>query len=74
VTVERYVRRPELAERMGLSVSTIDRLVKAGMPSVVWGARSRRFLISEAVAWAKANGHEPLTSVVRIEDRRHDAG
>lgn len=51
---ERYVSRVELAKMMGVSVSTINRMVKEGMPSVTWGARCRRFLPSRAIAWALA--------------------
>lgn len=51
--VERYVSRAELAEMMSVSVKTIDRLVAAGMPSETWGLRSRRFLPSRALAWAR---------------------
>lgn len=63
---ERYRTRRELAAIMGVSVATIDRMVQDGMPSEVWGARARRFLPSEAVAWARRHhGHgEP---VVRLE-------
>ena len=39
---ERYVSRVELAQLMGISVSTIDRLVGSGMPSVIWAKRCRR--------------------------------
>lgn len=50
---ERYVSRRELAVLMGVSVATIDRLVAAGMPSVTWGRRTRRFRPSTAIAWAR---------------------
>ena len=49
---ERYVARSELAAIMGVSVATIDRMVAAGMPSVTWGRRTRRFRPSAALAWA----------------------
>jgi hypothetical protein len=52
-TSEHYVGRRELAERMNVSVATIDRMVKAGMPSELWGQRMRRFLPSRAIAWAR---------------------
>ena len=51
---ERYVTRAELADLMGVSVRTVDRLVAAGMPSVTWGVRARRFKPSVAIAWARA--------------------
>lgn len=53
---ECYVTRDELARLMGVSVDTVDRMRKAGMPSVVWGRRARRFRPSTALAWARAQG------------------
>lgn len=50
---ERYVSRLELAQIMGVSVATIDRMVTQGMPSVTWGRRTRRFRPSTALAWAR---------------------
>ena len=50
---ERYVTRQELANHMGVSVATIDRMVAGGMPSVTWGRRTRRFRMSVAVQWAR---------------------
>jgi phage terminase Nu1 subunit (DNA packaging protein) len=50
---ERFVSRKELAEIMGLSVRTIDHFVAEGIPSTTWGLRTRRFLPSQAVAWAR---------------------
>lgn len=50
---ERYVGRKELARRMGVSVATVDRMVREGMPSETWGMRTRRFLPSRAIAWAR---------------------
>jgi excisionase family DNA binding protein len=50
---ERYVTIRELAELMGVSERTIKRMVADGMPSENWGmSRTRRFLPSEAIAWA----------------------
>jgi phage terminase Nu1 subunit (DNA packaging protein) len=51
--VEKYVSRRELAELMGVSVQTVDRMVRAGLPSETWGRRTRRFRPSVAVAWAR---------------------
>jgi hypothetical protein len=49
---EPYVDRKQLAKTMGVSVATIDRMVRAGMPSETWGLRTRRFRVSVAIAWA----------------------
>lgn len=51
---EGYVTRDELAQMMRVSVTTVDRLRKEGMPFVTWGRRTIRFQPSVAIAWAKA--------------------
>ena len=51
---ERYRSRAELAELMGVSVATVDRMVADGMPSETWGRRTRRFRPSVALAWARS--------------------
>lgn len=51
---EPYVTRQQLAAIMNVSVSSIDNMVREGMPSETWGMRSRRFRPSRAVAWARA--------------------
>jgi predicted DNA-binding transcriptional regulator YafY len=54
---ERYIDARELAARMGVSVRTVNRLTAAGMPSETWGmARTRRYLPSQAIAWAHSRG------------------
>jgi hypothetical protein len=51
---ERYVDARELAALMGVSTRTIARMVALGMPSETWGlSRTRRFLPSQALAWAR---------------------
>lgn len=55
MSAERYVDARELAGLMGISTRTVKRWVALGMPSETWGmARTRRFLPSEAMAWARA--------------------
>jgi predicted DNA-binding transcriptional regulator AlpA len=49
---ERYVDARELAQLMGVSQRTIDRMRGEGMPSVTWGRRTRRYLPSHAMSWA----------------------
>jgi phage terminase Nu1 subunit (DNA packaging protein) len=60
-TLERYVDAGELAEIMGVSVRTVNRMTATGMPSETWGmSRCRRYLPSEAIAWARqARMHAP---------------
>lgn len=50
---EAYVSRAELARIMGVHVTTVDRMVRDGMPSETWGRRTRRFRPSLAMAWAR---------------------
>jgi hypothetical protein len=55
--LERYVDARELAALMGVSPSTVKRMVAEGMPSETWGmSRTRRFLPSAAMAWAHGRG------------------
>jgi transcriptional regulator with XRE-family HTH domain len=52
---EPFVTRKELAAILGVSVGTVDNMRRAGMPSVRWGPRARRFKPAEAIAWAQAH-------------------
>jgi hypothetical protein len=52
VPPERYVDARELAQLMGVSTRTIDRMRAEGMASVSWGRRTRRYLPSQAMSWA----------------------
>jgi phage terminase Nu1 subunit (DNA packaging protein) len=52
---ERWITNRELAELMGVSLSTIKRWTAGGMPSETWGmARTRRYLASACVNWARS--------------------
>jgi excisionase family DNA binding protein len=47
---EAYVDRREMARRLGISVSLLDKMVARGeVPSVTWGRRTRRFLPSAVI-------------------------
>jgi phage terminase Nu1 subunit (DNA packaging protein) len=60
---ERYVTAHELAELMGVSERTVKRWVAEGMPSETWGmSRTRRYLPSECIAWARARSRDTITS------------
>ncbi|WP_028065139.1 hypothetical protein [Solirubrobacter soli] len=60
---EAYVDMRELAALMGVSTRTIKRMVAEGMPSETWGmARTRRFLPSVAMAWARERRSRMLTN------------
>jgi phage terminase Nu1 subunit (DNA packaging protein) len=67
---ERYVTARELAELMGVSLRTVKRLTAAGMPSETWGMRARRYLPSQAMAWASAQAR---ISLVNQSGRRANA-
>lgn len=74
VPAERYVDRHELAALMGVSPTTIKRMVAAGMPSETWGMkRTRRFLPSQAMAWAREFHRDytpPLNTATALGTRR----
>jgi phage terminase Nu1 subunit (DNA packaging protein) len=48
---ERYLSREELAERLGVGLTTLDKMRKQGMPSHTWQLRTRKFLWSEVRRW-----------------------
>lgn len=50
---EAYVTRRQLAEMMAVSVDTVKRLDRAGMPRAVFGSRTVRYRPSVAIAWAR---------------------
>jgi excisionase family DNA binding protein len=49
---EKLVKKTELAELTGYSVSFIDKMMRKGLPKVKVG-RSVRFQFSDVVAWLK---------------------
>jgi phage terminase Nu1 subunit (DNA packaging protein) len=51
---ECYVDRLKLAELLGVSVSTIKRWDREGLPSETWGIRVRRYSPSQCRAWARS--------------------
>jgi hypothetical protein len=70
---ERYVDIRELAALMGVSTSTVKRLLQAGMPSETWGLhRTRRFLPSQCLTWAKSRTG-PRSTVESSRPRPHKA-
>jgi hypothetical protein len=48
------LERNGIARALGVGISTVDRLRKAGMPSICIGD-SPRFLIQECLAWLQEN-------------------
>jgi hypothetical protein len=72
--IERYVDARELATLMGVSRRTVERWVAEGMPSETWGmTRTRRFLPSQAIAWAHTRPTRPSTLDSDPPDRRANA-
>lgn len=61
---ERPVTRAELALAARVSLSTIDRARRSGLPSVFYGKRSPRFYLSVCLPWLAQFGR----------DRRMDEG
>lgn len=57
-TVEPLVDRAGLAELFDVSEDTIDAFRRAGMPSIVWGRRLRRFEPSRCLAWWREHERE----------------
>jgi excisionase family DNA binding protein len=55
-TPEPYLTRKQVAERMGLSLSTIDRFIAEGAPCERFGMRAVRFQWSQIIAWARERG------------------
>lgn len=51
---ERYISRRELADRLGVGLRSVDKLVKQGLPSHTWGLRTRKFLWSEVQRWLRS--------------------
>jgi excisionase family DNA binding protein len=50
---ELYLTRRQLADRLGLGLSTVDKFVRLGMPSMTWGIRTRRFQLSAVERWLR---------------------
>jgi hypothetical protein len=50
---ERYLSRRELADRLGIGLTSLDKLVSEGMTSHTWGLRTRKFLWSEVQRWLR---------------------
>lgn len=53
---EPLVRREEMARIAGISVRTLDRRVRAGCPSVKYGARIRCFNPRTTLRWLAERG------------------
>lgn len=54
VEAEVYLTRRQVAERLQVSLTTLDGYVKRGCPSYSWGLRVRRFKFSEVERWLRA--------------------
>ena len=51
VAPDRYMSRLQLAEHLGVSTKTVDRMVAEGCPSHTFGRRLRRFRLREVEDW-----------------------
>lgn len=52
---DELVTRDELAHILRVSVPTVDRMRRDGMPCHRWGRRLVRFRVHEAIAWCEAH-------------------
>jgi hypothetical protein len=52
----RPLTRRELADELGVSLTTIDTWVKLGMPSERWRRRMRRFVLPDVREWLRTGG------------------
>jgi excisionase family DNA binding protein len=50
--------RQEMADLMRVSVPTLDRMIRSGMPVVRWGRRLVRVPVADALRWAAAQDEE----------------
>ena len=50
---DKYIGTAELMEILGISRSTVNRLVKRGLPHL-WVGSVRRFPIGESIQWLKS--------------------
>jgi predicted DNA-binding transcriptional regulator AlpA len=72
---ERYLRIDELAQVMGVGETTIKRWRAEGMPSETWGMkRTRRYLASKCMAWARARAAGNLRCADNHDPRPDRAG
>jgi hypothetical protein len=66
-SVEAWITRKELAALMGVSLKSIDRYTAEGMPSQLWGARTRRYRASECFAWGEKRVAPPNHKTINYE-------
>lgn len=50
---EQIFTRATLAAYLHVSTKTVDRYVKDGMPSELWGPRTRRFRLADVNPWLR---------------------
>lgn len=64
------LERNGIARALGIGLSTVGRLQKAGMP-VVYIGDSPRYLVDECIAWLKEN-RGPLAAERTVEEAHKD--
>ena len=62
VAPDRYLDRVQLAEHLGVSTKTVDRMRAEGCPSHTFGRRLRRFRLREVEAWVEIRNDGPHTN------------
>lgn len=56
VAPDRYLTRAELADHLGVSTKTIDRMLREGLPCHRFGRRLVRLRLAEAEDWLESRG------------------
>jgi excisionase family DNA binding protein len=59
---ELYLTRKQLAEKLNIGLSTVDKFVREGCPSHTWGIRTRRFRLGEVESWLRARERERMAA------------
>ncbi|HXX68453.1 MAG TPA: hypothetical protein VEK07_14790 [Polyangiaceae bacterium] len=70
--VERLLSKKGIATALGVSQSTIDRLVREGMPVAVFAGESKRFELDACRQWLSQRGRRPTTAATNGTHREID--
>lgn len=64
----RLLSKTDLAKRLGISRSTVDRLTREGLPVAAHVGDSRRYDLPECRAWLASRGKRPTRAKIKMSD------